>query len=39
MAIIENLPSPEANRDFAETWDRASPITGWLTRAQAHDLW
>jgi predicted O-methyltransferase YrrM len=39
MAITENLPSPAADRDFAETWDRASRIAGWLTRAQAHDLW
>ncbi|HEX6578601.1 MAG TPA: class I SAM-dependent methyltransferase [Jiangellaceae bacterium] len=32
------MPSP-ADRDFAEAWDRASRISGWLTRDQAHDLW
>jgi hypothetical protein len=39
MAITENLSSPAADRDFAKTWHRASRIAGWLTRAQAHDLW
>ena len=39
MAITENTPSSAADRDIAETWDRAGRISGWLTRDQAYDLW